>query len=1031
MTIIFKKMKKNYYLWIYLIIQLFAFQCVYAQKTGAVTGVVKDQTGESIIGASVIVSGTTNGTVTDINGKFSLNAPSDAILKISYIGYKGETINVNNRSSISVTLMEDSHGLDEVVVVGYGTQKKVNLTGSVATVSGEDLTKRPVMSTTSALQGLASGVTVTSTSGQPGEEGSSISIRGIGTLNNNNPLVLIDGIVGTLDGVSPSDIENISILKDAASSAVYGSRAANGVILITTKRSKEGKIKIGFNGNIGFQTVTTQPNFLGAIDYLQLYDLANSNDTRNVTTGAAGGVIYGEDYIANYKAKMTSDPYNYPNTDWQAITYKNYAIQQLYNLSISGGTNKLKAFASINYNNQEGVFPDTYLKRYSVRLNTDYKFNDKLSASFDFSGRHSFVTEPGAGTSSAISSVRRTAAIYPWVTPSGNAAYVQIGANSWAMSQEKLAGYNRNLYDEGLVNLKLSYAPIKDLRFDVSYSPKINYSNNKIFSNIIQYYDVDDNPITSNSTRAVKQTYAYSFNDDLKLLLNFDKHIHNHNIHFLGGFQQNTYYGESLYGRREGSEFTYDEINSFPETNQSTAGTAAEMALQSFFGRINYDYASKYLFEANVRYDGSSRFAKGYRWGMFPSFSVGWRINEESFMKSIEWISNTKLRASLGKLGNQEVGSYYPASLNIDLSEPVVFNGQVSDGYAAVNYAFKDISWETTTMSNIGLDLGFLRNSLNVSFEYYQKKTTGILMNLDIPSYMGYGNSPLQNAGVIENKGWELNVDYNNHIGNVNYHISANLSDVRNKILDMKGITNDYSSIFTSRAGYSYGTIWGLQADGLFPSTTAAKAYTVTQFGNLQGGDIKYVDQKTVDTNGDGKPDAGDGIINSKDYVAIGNTIPRYTYSFNISAEYKKFDIQLFFQGVGKCDGYLQGDLAWAFNNGANVQQWQKDGMWTEGQTNSKYTRMFISSANNIKTSTFWLQDASYLRLKNLQIGYTLPKKILNRISIDNLRVYLSANNLFTLDKMIDGYDPEQSPTNAQTSVPLLRTFSFGFNLNL
>jgi len=246
----------------------------------------------------------------------------------------------------------------------------------------------------------------------------------------------------------------------------------------------------------------------------------------------------------------------------------------------------------------------------------------------------------------------------------------------------------------------------------------------------------------------------------------------------------------------------------------------------------------------------------------------------------------------------------------------------------------------------------------------------------------------------------------------------------------MKGITNDYSNIYTSRAGYSYGTIWGLQADGILPSTTAAKAYTVTQFGNLQGGDIKYVDQKTVDTNGDGKPDAGDGIINSKDYLAIGNTIPRYTYSFNLSAEYKKFDIQLFFQGVGKCDGYLQGDLAWAFNNGAKVQQWQKDGMWKEGETSSKYPRMFISSNNNTQTSTFWLQDASYLRLKNLQIGYTLPKKALERISIDNLRIYFAANNLFTIDKMIDGYDPEQSPTNAQTSVPLLRTFSFGFNLN-
>lgn len=1025
-------MKTKFYFWIIMIIQLLVFQSTYAQKTNVITGVVKDQTGLPLPGASIVVKGSKIGANTDFDGKFLIEVPSrgKSVLVVSFMGFKAQEVEVNNQKNITITLIDNATNLDEVVVVGYGTQKKVNLTGSVASISGKDLTKRPVMNTSAALQGLASGVTVTSTSGQPGKEGTTIMIRGVGTLNNNNPLVLVDGIVGSIDGVSPSDIESISILKDASSSAVYGSRAANGVILITTKRAAEGKFRIDFNSNIGFQTLTTQPHFLDSIDYMELYDKANSNDTRNVNTGEAGGVLYGEDYIANYKAKMALDPYNYPNTDWQAITYKKQAIQQIYNLTMSGGTDKVKTFASVNYSDQEGIFPDTYMKRYSARINTDYKFNNKLSAGVDFSGRHTIVSEPGSGTSAAISSVRRTAPIYPWVTPTGNPAYVQIGANSWALSQEKLAGYNRNLYDEAVVNLKMAFTPIKEFRFDVSYSPKINYANNKVFSDIIKYYDVDDNLIPTAQSRAVKQQYNYTFNDDLKFLLNFEKKIHdNHEIHILGGFQQNTYYGEYLYGRREGSPFSYDEISSFPVTNQSTDGNASEMTLQSYFSRLNYVYANKYLFEANVRYDGSSRFGVGHRWGVFPSFSAGWRIDKESFMESIDWISNTKLRASWGRLGNQEVGGYYPSSLNISLSQPVVFNGTVSDGYGAVNYAFKDISWETTTMTNVGLDLGFFKNKLAVTFEYYKRTTSGILMNLDIPSYMGYGNSPTQNAGVIENRGWDLSVDYRNHIGNVNYRVSANLSDVRNKIVDMKGITNDYSDIYTSRAGYSYGTIWGLQTDGLFPSFTEAKAYTVTQFGNLQGGDIKYVDQKTVDTNGDGKLDAGDGIINSKDYVAIGNTIPRYTYSFTFAADYKNFDIQLFFQGVGKCDGYLQGDLAWAFNNGAKVQQWQKEGMWSEGETNSNYPRMFISSANNIKTSTFWLQDASYLRMKNFQIGYTLPKKVL-KTSIDNLRVNISANNLFTLDNMIDGYDPEQSPTNAQTSVPLLRTISFGFNLN-
>ena len=385
------------------------------------------------------------------------------------------------------------------------------------------------------------------------------------------------------------------------------------------------------------------------------------------------------------------------------------------------------------------------------------------------------------------------------------------------------------------------------------------------------------------------------------------------------------------------------------------------MALQSFFGRLNYDYAGKYLFEANVRYDGSSRFAKGNRWGLFPSFSAGWRISEENFMKNIKWLSNAKLRASWGQLGNQEVGSYYPFSMDINLAEPVVFNGKVVQGYAARDYAFRDISWETTTMTNVGIDLGFFNNKLNFTFDYYVRKTRDILMNLDIPSFMGYNNSPLRNAGVVENKGWELSLAFNDRIGDFSYRISANLSDVKNEIKDMKGIVNNFDDLYTNRAGYSINSIWGLEADGLFASFNDARSYPVTQFGNLQGGDIKYKDQPTIDTDGDGIPDTGDGQITSEDYVVIGNTIPRYTYSFNLAAEYKNFDIELFFQGVGKRDGYLRDDLAWAFNNGAKVQQWQKDNMWKEGETNSKYPRMFISSANNIKPSTYWLQDASYL----------------------------------------------------------------------
>ncbi|MEA5128838.1 MAG: TonB-dependent receptor [Proteiniphilum sp.] len=1013
---------------LFLLITLPSF--LVAQSGNQINGRVVDEENEPLPGVSVSVKGTSTGTITDLDGLYAITVKSEDVLVFSFIGFTTQEIIVGQQKSINVTMEEESKVLDDVVVVGYGTQKKVNLTGSVVAVKGQELSKRPVMNAMAALQGMAPGVSVTVTSGQPGKEGESIKIRGIGTLNNSNPLVLVDGIASSINAVNAQDIESISILKDAASSAIYGSRAANGVILITTKRAAEGKFSINISANVGFQRMTEQPDFLGAIDFLELYDLALSNDTRNMETGAKGGVLYGRDYIENYKSKMALDPYNYPDTDWAKITYQQPAIQQQYNITLSGGTERLKTLASINYANQEGVFPDTDMKRYSIRLNTDYKFNDKLSAGIDLAGRLSDISEPTQAASGIISSVRRTAPIYGWITPTGKPVRPTIGENTWAMSQKALSGYNDQEYQEGIANLKVNYSPIKELNLEFSYSPKLNFSANKVFVNKVQFYDVNENPIDVTQNRVVREQRNYELSQDLKFLINATKTLNKHNINILGGYQQNSYHTDYLYGRREKSPFTYDQLDAFPVENQSTAGSASEMALRSLFGRLNYDYASKYLFEANVRYDGSSRFADGYRWGFFPSFSAGWRITEEPFLKDNAWLSNAKLRASWGELGNQEVGSYYPFSQNISLTEQQVFNGNVVEGYAAAAYAFRDISWETTTMTNIGLDLGFFDNKLNAVFDWYVKNTKDILMNLDIPLFMGYENSPLRNAGEVENKGWELSLSYNNKAGDVSYRITGILSDVKNKILDMKGIVSDFDEIYTNRVGSSINSIYGLEVEGLFSSFEEAKNYPVTQFGDLQGGDIKYKDQLTVDTNGDGIPDAGDGIITSADYVILGNTIPHYEFSLDLFAEYKGFDATLFFQGVGKRDGYLRGDLAWAFNNGAKVQQWQKDGMWQEGQTNAAYPRMFVSSSNNIKPSTFWMQDASYLRLKTVQLGYTIPKKVLDKIYLSGARVYFSAQNLFTLHNMTKGYDPEQSPTNAQTAVPLLRTYTFGININ-
>lgn len=1000
------------------------------QNQKGITGIIKDVNGEPIIGANVVEKGTTNGTVTDIEGRFSLNVASDATLIISYIGYVTIEIPTGGKKNVTVTMKEDSEALDEVIVVGYGTQKKANLTGSVEAVKGQELTKRPVMSTSLALQGLASGVTVTSNSGQPGKEGEAIRIRGIGTMNNNDPLVLVDGVASSLNAVNPNDIESISILKDAASSSIYGSRASNGVILITTKRAKTNDFAINFSANVGLQTPVDLPKFLGAIDYLELYDLASANDNRN-DDGTPGGVVYGADYINNYKANMATDPYRYPNTDWAKVTYKTPAVQQSYNLSMSGGTDKLKAFVSMNVQDQEGIFPDTKMDRYSLRVNTDYKFSEKFSAGIDFSGRYSNVEEP-YGADFAMGEVRRTAPIYGTVNEFGQLAYAKLGTNTYATSRKEFAGYAKDRYHEGLVNFKASYKPFDFLSFDLSYAPKFNWKTTKKHQKMIDYYDADGNKV---HTYPMKQTLdlikEYTLNQDVKFLINFQKSFGMHNLTALAGFQQITNYWENEKAYREGSKFSYDQLNAFPVLNQRGEGEANEWALQSYFGRVNYDFNGKYLLEANVRYDGSSRFASGHKWGVFPSFSAGWRFSEESFMDNIDWLDNAKLRGSWGTLGNQEgLGSNYPFSMDINLNQQVVFNQLVAEGYAANDYAMRDITWETTEMADIGLDLGFFNNRLNVVFDYYIKTTRDILMSMDIPAVMGYGNQPKQNAGKVRNKGWDLNVTWNDQIGDFYYRVAASLSDVKNEVIDMKGIVKNFDNIFTNREGYPLNSLWGLQADGLFPTFADARNYGITQYGKLQGGDVKYIDQPTIDTDGDGVPDAGDGVITGDDYVVMGNTIPRYTYSLDLAMQYKGFDLGLFFQGVGKRDSYIRDDLAWAFNNAGNVQEWQKEGMWQEGMTDAAYPRMFIASANNIKPSTYWKQNGAYLRLKNIQLGYTLPQSLLGDFFIKGARFYVSCQNLLTFDHMISGYDPEQKENGARNTMPLVKTYSFGFNLN-
>lgn len=862
-----------------------------------VTGIVRDDKGEAIIGASVVQKGTSNGTITDMDGHFALTVPSDAILEVSYIGYQKQQIKTDGQTAINVILQEDNRALDEVVVVGYGVQKKINLSGSVEALKGDNISKKATIQTSQALQGMAPGVTITTNSGKPGSEGASIRIRGIGTFNSNDPLVLVDGVASSVDAVDPNDIENISILKDAASASIYGSRAANGVILITTKHAGSQKVGITLRSSIGITKPLNRIHALDAWDYMALYDEANANDMRD-DNGKPGGYIYGPDKINAWKTATDRDAY--PNSDEWNETYKNSAMETQHYLGIVAGTDKFQSSTSLNYSWQDALYANTDYTRYGIRSNNTYKYNEYVEFGADLSMRNVKSRDAAAiGSFSTVDQLMRQPAIYPTRYSNGVWGQSYAGTPTEEMMIDEGLGMTYNEYTEALAKLSLIIKPFKGMRLDFWYAPKFNFHTEKQVTKNQTLYDYKTGdvifqnviPAYMNEQRWKDRT------DDANILANYNTTIGKHDIALMGGFQYLKSSDNYLYAFRDNNNFPqYEEINSFDPTNQTNSGYTTEWALMSYFGRLNYSYDGKYILEANARYDGSSRFSKGHKWGFFPSFSGAWRFSSEKFMSSLPWWSNGKLRASWGKLGNQEgLGSNYPFALNVSTSQYGVFGNTLAQGYAPVNYALNDITWESTAMLDFGIDLGFFDNRLNVTFDWYKKNTNDILLTMAIPGVMGYANSPKQNAGKVENKGWDLTVSYNDKIGNVDYKVTGVLSDVLNKITDLGGLNPQVSGNHVNMVGEPINALYGYLADGYFSSFTEARASTVKQWGKLQGGDIKY-----IDVNGNGSMDGGDRQV-------IGNVIPRWTYSLDLYAAYKGFEVSAFFQGVGKRDSYMAG----------------------------------------------------------------------------------------------------------------------------
>ena len=1005
-----------------------------------VSGTVVDASGLPVIGAGVLIEGTSTGAVTDENGKYSIEVPSgDSILEFSCMGYQTLKVSLDGRRVMDVTLREDTQFLYEVVVVGYGTQKKVNLTGSVSMVGSDEISARPISSVSSGLQGLLPGVTVVNPNGQPGESNTTIRVRGIGTIGNANPLILIDGVEGDISAINPEDIESVSVLKDAASASIYGSRAANGVLLVTTKKvnkASDSKARVSLGAYFGLQTPTRLPQMCDAIEFMTL-----DNEARqNVGTSPA----WTEDQFA--KVRDNTDPNFFANTDWLSQVLNKFAPQQNYNVTLSGSLGSSGYMLSYRYFDQKGltVGSSTGEKRHNVRFKMDTKLLDRVTLSSNLSYTSRKVTSPVNSLTSgggAIYTAMRIAPNAPVKYTDGTWAYGGGNTNPVAVLND--GGRSVTSTDEFSLLEVLKVDILKG--WDVSATYNLTSSNGlrEILKKTITFNNPEDgssyvyaqpNTLKNIDIRNLQQTFI--------LQTNFDFTFGKHNLSGVVGMSQEWYKGTSFSASRNNLITEQDPaLNLGDASTMSNDASSSRWALRSGFGRISYNYDERYLLEANLRYDLSSRFHKSNRGGWFPSVSAGWRLSEERWMQFAKPVfDNIKIRASWGMLGNQYVGSSeypYLSVLKSFNSEVSLIGANATTGYAQSTLANPNLSWEQIKMFDVGLDLAMLGNRLTFSFDWYDKDTEGILLQLNYPAQIGAKPSE-QNAGKVNNKGWEIDLGWREQRGDFFYGIGFNLSDVKNKIVDLAGNAPDLSGYQIRMVGYSIDAFYGYVADGLMSpedfkiSDPVNNNYSLPKIPVILGNDYQPGDIKYKDISGpDGVPDGR--ITPEYDKVVLGSNIPRYTYSIRGDFGWKGIDFSFVIQGVGKCDGYLEGSARHAFQDMAAYPQkvhLDRYNVVTNPNLNASYPRLTYNTSFNQSTfSTYWMEDASYMRLKNIQLGYTFPEKWMKKARIDKLRIYLSADNLFTVSKYFYAYDPE-TPVSKGGYYPQVKTFVIGLNLN-
>ena len=968
------------------------------QQKQTVKGTVKDANGDPIIGATVKVKGSTGGTVTDIDGKFTLDAPAGAELEVSSIGYLKQIVKA--KGNIAIVLKDDSQTLDELVVVGYGVQKKENLTGAVASMNAEKLATRPVSSLSSALAGEMAGVTAVQTSGAPGSQNASITVRGKNSVNAASPLVIVDGVPGSMNVLNPAEIESVTVLKDAASAAIYGVQAANGVILITTKKGKTGKTTVSYNATFSWSSLLAKLDLLDAYGYAYLYNEAYLNDHPGAKKP------FSDETVEKYRTGQL------PSTDWYKEALTGSGFEHQHNLSLSGGNDKTTYNMYLGYLGQEGVTKDIDYNRINARMNITSEINKYITLGLNASGYRGTQQDAWAGYTQVIQGMSRSHPTDPVYDEDGNFKYVGVD-NPVAVQGRDKTGWKKTIDQEVFLIGSAEIKPIKDLSIKGVYSWR-NWTQDQLGFKKTWGYG------TYNSGQ--REGYVYNYNYDYltgQILVNYNKSFGDHNLGVLAGME--SYDVKSRYvtaTRKGGGNNNLDEsLNTLDASSQKNSNGGTEMTRLSYFGRLQYNYAGKYLFEANVRRDASSRFPKDSRWGTFPAFSAGWRISEEAFMKNIDWLSNLKLRLGWGKTGNEELSStdLYPAVPTYAYGSYMFGNSLYSTAYES-RLVNDQLKWATVTNYELGIDAGFLNNKLTMELSVYKKKTNDMLLYLPLQGVIGL-SAPAQNVGSVENRGFELVLGHNNRIGkDWSYNLSLNMGYNKNEIIDMAGTEGPTSDgNIWNLEGYAISSYYGYVADGLFRSEEELKKGPL-RTGNEKVGDIRY-----KDLDDDGK------ITAAGDRQIIGNQMPKWTGGFNFSVGYKNFELSGLLQGAFDAKRYYNGEASYAFFNSASAlnKHWDR---WSEENPNGNFPRLSLSSQTNNAFSTFWLQNASYLRMKNLTLAYTLPSEVISRIGLSFAQVYLTGENLFTISGLDKGLDPE-SGNSRGWSYSNVRKISCGLKL--